>query len=167
VTPRNIIPALAAALLIAILLFLAYRSQRVLEQGLPARIVCASQADALAQASASGPLTDHVSRLTAPIPILGTGSMAPYIPAAPAGQDPLKTIVAYAVVSGAGYAAITHGKLVVYRTPDSPVGRSIHGAALQDSGGWIMSGLHNERSESWARVTPANFVAIVVRVYVW
>jgi hypothetical protein len=153
---RTILPALAAALLIAILFYLAYHSQHVLEQGLPERIVCASQADALAQAGRGA------------YPVLGTGSMAPYIPAAPAGQDPLKTVVAYAVASGAGYDAITPGALCIYRpTWANPTGLVIHCAAQKDSDGWIMSGLHNKQSESWARVTPANFVAIVAHAYVW
>jgi len=152
---KNAILAVVAVLAIVLLLWLAYRSQHTLESDLPERVVCASQTEALLKA---GPKA---------YPVLGSGSMAPFIPAAPAGQDPFKTIVAYAVTSDSDYNSITPGKLVIYRTPASPVGLSIHGAALQDSNGWIMSGLHNERSESWARVTPSNFVAIVSKVYVW
>jgi hypothetical protein len=30
-----------------------------------------------------------------------------------------------------------------------------------------MAGLHNERSESWERLTPATYVGTVARIYVW
>jgi hypothetical protein len=144
-----------AAFLVAILL-LTQHNQRVLESGLPQRIVCANEAAAREQAGAGA------------IPVLGTGSMAPYIPAAPAGTDPLATVCAYAVPqAGATFNDIAAGKLVVYAAEWKPGFHVIHGAAQLDGSGWIMSGLHNARSESWARVTPTNFRALVARVYVW
>ena len=141
------------------LMFLARHKQRVLIDGLPPRIVCADMLDAKKQAGEGAS------------PVLGTGSMVPFIPASPAGADPYKTFVAYAVIDArAGYADITPGKLCVYRYGFDPSGNplyAIHGASTQDSLGWIGSGLHNARSESWARITPENFVGIVARVYVW
>ncbi len=153
---RGLILGVLGLLVLLLLLFLALRSQRTLEAGLPERIVCASQGEAQARAGIKA------------FPVLGTGSMAPYIPAAPAGADPLKTIVAYAVRSDSRYEAIAPGALVVYRPCwANPTGLVIHGAAQKDASGWIMSGLHNAQSESWARVTPANFIGIVKTVYVW
>lgn len=150
---KTLISIIALCLILVTLLWLAFRSQQILEQGLPKRIMCDSRERALKLAGRDA------------IPILGTGSMVPYIPASP---DPLNTIVAYAVCSNGGYDDIRPGSLCVYRPVwASPTGFVIHGAALKDSGGWIMSGLHNKQSESWARVTPSNFVGIVDRVYTW
>ena len=139
------------------LLWLAFRSQRVLEQGLPQRIECANQADAIKQAGPNA------------YPVRGTGSMAPFFPATPAGVDPMTTFVAYVVPSGASYGEIKPGNLCIYwmALPDGTKLLVIHQAALKDSGGWIMSGLHNKRSESWARVTKENFVVVIGRAYVW
>jgi hypothetical protein len=146
---------LALVLGLAALLVVSKRKQADLARGLPPRVVCVSQADALAQAGAGA------------TPILGTGSMAPWIPAALPGLDPRKTVVAYAVIdTAATHDGITTGALVVYFATWAG-GRVIHQAAARDSGGWIMSGLHNERSETWERVTAANYVGTVARVYVW
>lgn len=147
---------LAGAILgITVLVLLARHNQSVLERGLPPRIVCASRSLALTQAGPGA------------IPVLGTGSLAPYIPAAPAGSDPMATVVAYAVIDPAAtFADIQPGTLCVY-SPDWTKGRVIHQASSRDSLGWIMSGLHNAHSESFARVTPQNLVGIVARVYVW
>jgi hypothetical protein len=154
---KTILGIIALCLALVVLLWLAFRSQDVLTQGLPERVMCADQADALKQAGKGA------------LGVLGTGSMAPFIPASPAGLDPLKTIVAYAAPSGATYDAIRPGDLCVYwyTLPDGRRILVIHQAALKDGDGWIMSGYHNARSESWARVTSSNFVAIVSKVYVW
>ena len=155
-TLRTALLALGLALLLAAIIVVAKRKEATLVAGLPVRLVCADQAAALAQA---GP--------AAAIPVLGTGSMAPYIPSALPGRDPLATIVAYAVLdTTATFAGLTVGALVVY-TPAWAKGRVMHQAALHDAGGWIMSGLHNERSETWERLTPATYVGTVARVYVW
>lgn len=147
---------LAGAVLgIAVLVLIARHKQGVLERGLPPRIVCTNQVDALQQAGPGA------------IPVLGTGSLAPYIAAAPAGSDPLNTVMAYAVIDPAAtFADIRAGKLCVYST-DWTKFRVMHQASSRDSLGYIGSGLHNARSESWARITPQNFVGIVARVYVW
>lgn len=128
--------------------------RRTMVQGLPPRIVCANEAEARAKA---GPTA---------IAVLGTGSMAPFIAAAPKGSDPLKTVMAYAVPSGFGFQQIKRGDLVVYRA-EWAHGFVIHQAAQRDQGGWIMSGLNNAQSESFSRVTEADFRAIISAVYVW
>ena len=146
---------LALVLGLAALLVVSKRKQADLARGLPPRIVCASQGEAFALAGVGA------------TPVLGTGSMAPWIPAALPGLDPRQTVVAYAVIdTAATYDGITTGALVVYFATWAG-GRVIHQAAAKDSGGWIMSGLHNERSETWERVTAANYIGTVARVYVW
>ena len=149
--------ALVVALVLglAALLVVSKRKQADLARGLPPRIVCASQGEAFALAGVGA------------TPVLGTGSMAPWIPAALPGLDPRQTVVAYAVIdTAATFDGITTGALVVYFAAWAG-GRVIHQAAARDSGGWIMSGLHNERSETWERVTAANYIGTVARVYVW
>ena len=146
---------LALVLGLAALLVVSKRKQADLARGLPPRIVCASQGEAFALAGVGA------------TPVLGTGSMAPWIPAALPGLDPRKTVVAYAVIdTAATYDGITTGALVVYFATWAG-GRVLHQAAARDGGGWIMSGLHNERSETWERVTAANYIGTVARVYVW
>lgn len=142
--------------LLAAVLLLARHNQRTLTEGLPPRIVCATQEEARA---AAGPTA---------IAVLGTGSMAPYIPAAAPGRDPLATVVAYIVPDpNLVFADIRPGRLVVYQPAWSPRYSVTHGAAAQDAGGWIMSGLANRDYEAGTRVTAANFRAIVGTVYTW
>lgn len=146
---------LALVLGLAALLVVSKRHQAEIARGLPPRVVCANQGEAFALAGVSA------------TPVLGTGSMAPWIPAALPGLDPRQTVVAYAVIdSAATYDGITTGALVVYFATWAG-GRVLHQAAARDGGGWIMSGLHNERSETWERVTAANYIGTVARVYVW
>ena len=154
-TLRTALLALGLALVLAAIIVVAKRKEATLVAGLPVRVVCADQAAALALA---GP---------AAIPVLGTGSMAPYIPSALPGRDPLATIVAYAVLdTTATFDGLTVGALVVY-TPAWAQRAVLHQAAARDAGGWIMSGLHNTRSETWERLTPATYRGTVARVYVW
>jgi len=154
-TTRRALLALLAVLALAVLLALAWRSARTLRDGLPLRIEARTQAEALALA---GP---------AAIAIAGTGSMAPYIPPAASGLDPRATVCAYVVlVPNAPYTAITPGALCIYQ-PVWEKGHVMHQAAQQDAGGWIMTGLHNERYENKERVTALNFVGLVARTYVW
>ena len=143
------------ALGLVVVLGLALRSERVLTAGLPLRIVAKSEADAWTLA---GP---------AAVVVLGTGSMAPYIPAAPKGADPLRTVSALVVlVPQARYADIKAGALCIY--VPTWAGRNVmHQAAQIDAGGWIMTGLGNKEYETKERVTAANFVGIVARTYVW
>jgi len=145
----------ALALGLVVVLGLALRSERVLTAGVPLRIIVASEADAWTLAGPSA------------VVVLGTGSMAPYIPAAPAGADPLRTVSALAVlVSGARYADIKAGSLVIY-VPRWANRNVMHQAAQIDGNGWIMTGLGNKTYETMERVTAANFVGIVARTYVW
>jgi len=65
-----------AALFVAGALALAWRSQRTLELGLPPRVACLSPADGLAKAQAWS--LAHGGFVFG---VLGTGSMAPFIPA--------------------------------------------------------------------------------------
>lgn len=145
---------LGVALLLAALAFVAWRAHRTLTSNLPPRIECRAEAEARALAGPGA------------LAVLGTGSMAPFIPPAPIGQDPGKTIVAYAVTELATYADIQAGDLCLYTAEWTP-GLVMHQAAQRDSLGWIMSGLGNAHSEARWRVTPANFRGIVARVYVW
>ena len=93
--------------------------------------------------------------------------MAPFIPPAAPGLVPLDTVVAYVVLDPAAtYESVAVGALVLY-TAGWTSHHVLHQAALKDRLGWIMSGLHNERSETWERVTPANYKGTVGRVYVW
>ena len=151
---RIVLIALLALGLVA-LLVVSRRKQAEIARGLPPRVVCADRLDAEAQAGPGA------------IGVLGTGSMAPFIPPALPGHDPLATVVAFAVLDDtATFAGLTVGALVVY-TPAWATGRVMHQAASRDSGGWIMSGLHNARSETWERLTPATYIGTVARVYVW
>ena len=153
---NRIVLVAAIVLGLAALLFVSSRRQAEIARGLPPRVVCTSQGEALTQAGAGA------------VPVLGTGSMAPYIPAALPGLNPRSTVVAYAVMDRAAtFQGITTGALVIYVPAWASGGHVMHQAALHDSGGWIMSGLHNERSETWERVTTANYVGTVARVYTW
>lgn len=156
-----IITALAAVAVLGLLIGLALRSQHTLEAGLPPRIECRSEAHAHALAQTSAQLIGaQVFR------VLGTGSMQPYIPAAPAGRNPLETATAFAVTKpGATFEDVTPGALCLYRHNSSAVGVTIHGAALRTRFGWIMSGLNNARSD--ATMTRETFIGIVADVFVW
>lgn len=151
---RTALYILGAVLVIAGLGIMAWRAQRTLTSNLPPRIECRDQLDARTRAGAGA------------YAVLGTGSMAPFIPASLHGQDPRQTLVAYAVTEPASYADIQAGDLCIY-SPEFHNGLVIHQAAQRDSLGWIMSGLGNARSEAAWRVTSANFKGIVARVYVW
>lgn len=142
----------AGGAVLAALLLLAYCQHRSMVAGLPPRIVCASQYEAGKEAGFGA------------YPILGTGSMVPFIPAAP--SNPKTTIVAYARPSSRTYSEIKKGDLVCYYADWAKHG-VIHQAAQKDSLGWIMSGLGNKHSEAFARVTSENFICHVDSIYVW
>jgi len=142
------------AIVAALIAYITWRQQQQMIAGLPPRITCSSQADAQAKA---GPRA---------FPVLGTGSMAPYIPPAAKDKDPRSTVVAYAKPGDKGFADIRKGDLVTYHASWAK-GFVLHQAAQKDSGGWIMSGLHNAHSESFTRITEREFVAVISEVYVW
>lgn len=151
---RALLIALAVLGLAAVLAF-AVRNQRALERGLPPRIVTKSEAEARALA---GPGC---------VAVLGTGSMAPFIPASKPGLDPFVTICGFVVLQpGATVEDVKTGALCVY-SPDW-AGRSVlHQAASFSDGGWIMTGLHNKGYENKERMTGRNFIGLVARVYIW
>ena len=152
---RTPLYGILVGLVILLCLGLAWRSYHIATAGLPGRIDCNSQSDALTRA---GPFA---------IPIAGTGSMVPFIPAAAPGTDRM-AIVAYAILEPtAAYDLITPGALCIYQPDWSPGHAVIHQAMLHDASGWVMSGLNNAHSEPQWRVTLANFKGIVARVYVW
>ena len=160
---KTLLAILGAVAVFGVLIALVIRSQRVLEHGLPPRVECASALDAWQRANAF--CAEHGGSV---ISVLGTGSMQPYIPAAPEGVDPKKFVAAYVVtMPGARFEDITPGAVCTYRPEIDSSASYIHGAALLDRDGWIMSGLHNPRSESWAGVTAANFTGIAARTFVW
>ncbi len=98
------------------------------------------------------------------VPVLGTGSMQPLIPAAK--SDPYNTIVAYIVTEkDATYEDLVAGNLVLYVAAFYKGGTVMHVALMRDSNGWIMSGLNNSRSEPQWRVTKKNFVGIAIYVF--
>jgi hypothetical protein len=146
---------LAALAVVGLAILATYAHKRNLAM-LPPKIECADLADARNRAGLYA------------IPVLGTGSMQPYIPAAPKGADPLKTIVAFAKLElAATYADVQPGDLVMYAAEWHNGQNVMHQAARKDSDGWVMSGTANAHSESRWRVTEANFKGLVARVYVW
>ena len=154
-TLRRSILVAVLALGLVVVLGLALRSERVLTAGLPLRIVAKSQQEAQTLAGLGA------------VAVLGTGSMAPYIAAAPAGSDPLATVMAYVVtVQGATIADVRAGSLCIY-VPEWAGRHVMHQAASFSEGGWIMTGLGNKGYENAERMTGRNFVGIVSRTYIW
>jgi hypothetical protein len=140
---------------LVVVLGLALRSERVLTAGLPLRIVAKTQDEARTLAGLGA------------VAVLGTGSMAPYIAAAPTGTDPLATVMAYVViVQGATIADVRAGSLCIY-IPEWAGRHVMHQAASFSEGGWIMTGLGTKTYENAERMTGRNFVGIVSRTYIW
>jgi len=140
---------------LVVVLGLALRSERVLTAGLPLRIVAKTQDEARTLAGLGA------------VAVLGTGSMAPYIAAAPAGTDPLATVMAYVVtVQGATIADVRAGSLCIY-IPEWAGRHVMHQAASFSEGGWIMTGLGTKTYENAERMTGRNFVGIVAQTYIW
>ena len=154
-TLRRSLLLAALALGLVVVLGLALRSERVLTAGLPLRIVAKSQEEARTLAGLGA------------VAVLGTGSMAPYIAAAPKGSDPLATVMAYVVtVQGATIADVKAGSLCIY-VPEWAGRHVMHQAASFSEGGWIMTGLGTKSYETTERMTRRNFVGIVSRTYIW
>lgn len=145
-----------ALFVMGLLLAAALHYQRSLSQDLPPRVLCLSQAEALRFAEEDRRRTGCLV-----ISVLGTGSMAPYIPAAGPTD-----IVAYVTTwPDAKMGNVTKGSLVLYRHAASPVGVTMHVAARQSGENWAMAGLANRESDIWMR--PQDFVGIVAKTYVW
>ncbi len=153
---RQLVIAIVAAVALVAIISLAVHFQRVLVGGLPPR----DEFETVAQAR-EGALAWQAAHGGNIISIAGTGSEAPFIPAARPSEDPM-TVVAYVVTEpGKKFADITPGRLLVYR-PDWRKGGSVMHQAAQLSGdGWIMSGLHNKNSEPFERMTPDKFDGLV------
>lgn len=75
------------------------------------------------------------------------------------------------VLDGGDYVAVVSawdkvkkGDILVYRATynANPI---VHRAAAKDAHGWIMSGDSAKHSESWARVTEANYLGTVVHIF--
>ena len=145
---------LIGAAVIALIFAAVWWQRRQMVEALPERVVCQSKEDAYVKA---GPMA---------FPVLGTGSMAPFIPPAPKGSDPMFTIVAYAKPSNRPFEAMKKGDLVVYRASWAK-GFIIHQAAQKQGNKWIMSGLNNSQSESFEPVGADQFVCIIEKVYIW
>ena len=154
-TLRRSLLLAALALGLVVVLALALRSERVLTAGLPLRIVAKSQQEARTLAGLGA------------VAVLGTGSMAPYIAAAPKGSDPFATVMAYVVtVQGATIDDVKAGSLCIY-VPEWAGRHVMHQAASFSEGGWIMTGLGTKSYETTERMTRRNFVGIVSRTYIW
>lgn len=154
-TLRRSILVAVLALGLVVVLGLALRSERVLAAGLPLRIVAKSKEEAQTLAGLGA------------VAVLGTGSMAPYIAAAPKGSDPLSTVMAYVVTAqGATIADVKAGSLCIY-VPEWAGRHVMHQAASFSEGGWIMTGLGTKSYETTERMTGRNFVGIVARTYIW
>lgn len=145
---------LIGAAVVALIFGAVWWQRRQMVAALPTRIVCTSLEDAWFRAGSTA------------FPVLGTGSMAPFIPPAPKGSDPMFTIVAYAKPDSRPFEAIRKGDLVVYR-PSWAKGLIIHQAVQKQGNGWIMSGLNNSQSESYESIGADKFVCIIEKVYVW
>lgn len=158
----NRVGIILAAIILASLVAFAWLHQRTMLAGLPPREQCDNRADAMAKAGAFAKV--HGGTVIA---VLGTGSMAPYIPAAPVGEDPRRYVAAYVVIMPSAFADIRAGSLCIYRAEWDAKLYVLHQAAQRDDLGWVMSGLHNPRSESQWRVTPTNFVGIAGKVFVF
>lgn len=154
-------PIICLALIVAVLFVV--HTQDAIEAGLPPREVYASLADAREHADAYA--AAHAGARV--LPVVGTGSMAPYIPPAPAGLDPRTTIVAYIVTKPATYADVAVSKLCLYAPKWAAGAIVMHQAAAPLGDEWIMSGIHNERYERGdQRMSARIFVGIADRVFV-
>lgn len=158
---KTILPILGVAIL-GLLLYLGYRSNRVLQDGLPEKEICASASEAHDKARQYAEKNGYRTGK-----VLGTGSMRPFIPASRDGLDPYKTVVAYNVFRIADYDEIKPGDLCTYAPADRDNQLWLHQAAAKDSDGWIMTGLANKHYENWMRVKRENFLGITVKVFTW
>ena len=119
----------------------------------PAKLQFATQRQAMLAASLFARSTGGSLVLTS-----GTSSMEPLIHG--------KT---YVVVAKRPYTSISKSDILLYQgRPDaSKADRKtiLHRAVLQDKYGWLMSGDNNRWSESWDRVTTANYEGTVVAIF--
>jgi hypothetical protein len=153
----------AAVVGVLLLLWVANRSSAALRASLPPKVTCLNASDA-GMKTLIWAMENPGGRI---VPVLGTGSMAPYIPAAPPGQNPMETVVAVMGARRVPFAEVKEGDLILYAADFSPGHPVCHVVAKKDQYGLVMSGINNEHTESWARVTEGNYLAKVVVVWVW
>jgi hypothetical protein len=94
-----------------------------------------------------------------PIIVLGTGSMAPYIP-----EKDENAIVAYAGLDKSSFSELKPGMLVVYKTGSGK--NYLHRLGQKTAKGFIVYGINNRKADS-EFVTPDNFIGRVAKVHVF
>jgi len=108
------------------------------------------------------PLAEIKSRMAvAPaewVGVLGTGSMAPLIPAGRASE-----VVAYVRIPPCAFDWLKQGDVVVFR--HGRAGLVVHELAGNDSGGWITGGINNRNYDA-GRVTVMNFIGRVTEILI-
>jgi hypothetical protein len=90
--------------------------------------------------------------------VLGTGSMAPLIPAGRASE-----VVAYVHIPLYAFDWLKQGDVVVFR--HGMAGLVVHELAGSDSGGWITGGINNHNYDA-GRVTVMNFIGRVSEILI-
>jgi hypothetical protein len=90
--------------------------------------------------------------------VLGTGSMAPLIPAGAPDK-----VVAYVHIPPCAFDWLKQGDVVVFR--HGRAGLVVHELAGSDSGGWITGGLNNRNYDA-GRVTVMNFIGRVTEILI-
>jgi signal peptidase I len=72
----------------------------------------------------------------------------------------------YIVVESVPYSQLQRGDIIAYWADWLPGNVPVtHRLVEKDRGGWILSGDNNRHSESYSRVTEANYIGKLVRVY--
>ena len=97
------------------------------------------------------------------VPVSGTGSMAPWIPAHPLGR---KIVVAYAGIDSTPYGQLKSGNVVIYSRFGQLI---IHRLGEQDERGFLAFGINNTYGDrnpdgGLGFVTPYNYIGKVVAV---
>ena len=155
---------LAVAALTIVVYIMATKSQKELTDNLPPKDdTSKTEAEALTKAG------EYAAKINASVAgVLGTGSMAPYIPPAAEGLDPYFTRVAYVVYDPRSkYKDVKVGNLCQYFYRGDHTKRFLHQAAAKDDAGWLMTGLHNKSYEKDSRMTEDNFLGVVIKTYTW
>ncbi len=81
-------------------------------------------------------------------------------------MEPAIITPCYSVIVHTPWESLEVGDIAVY-LPKWSSGLVIHRCVQKDAGGWIMSGDNNAISESWERMTPANYFGKLQSVHKW
>ncbi len=81
-------------------------------------------------------------------------------------MEPAIITPCYSVVVPTPWESLQEGDIAIY-LPKWHSGMVIHRCVQKDSGGWIMSGDNNSRSESWERMTKDNYFGKLQSVHKW